>query len=217
MIPNREPSSASGVRRAGPRRSLVFMPLSRLNATGHGMRGVDMKSALAVERNINPPHLRCRTNVTVGDQKHPRRDIRGRCSGMVRSGRSVAARLSVCRVCRSGRSRSASCCCCPKQARWFFGGVSARRLRGRVPDRDRLSQPQRTRALRRPKPRLAPTVSVPDKPLRLLQLRVHVSRYGLSYSSCRRHQKPVSLRPSGARSSHWYMPQRPSSPRAYAE
>jgi hypothetical protein len=34
------------------------------------------------------------------------------------------------------------------------------------------------------------------------------------YSSWRRHQMPVSLRPLGARSSHWYMPQRPSSPRA---
>src|SRR5438128_1213022 len=29
----------------------------------------------------------------------------------------------------------------------------------------------------------------------------------LSYSSCRRHQTPVSLRPLVARSSHWYMPQ----------
>src|SRR6266404_5585390 len=36
----------------------------------------------------------------------------------------------------------------------------------------------------------------------------------LSYSSWRRHQTPVSLRPLGARSSHWYMPQRPSRPRA---
>ena len=36
----------------------------------------------------------------------------------------------------------------------------------------------------------------------------------LSYSSWRRHQTPASLRPLGARSSHWYMPQRPSSPRA---
>jgi hypothetical protein len=36
----------------------------------------------------------------------------------------------------------------------------------------------------------------------------------LSYSSWRRHQMPGSLRPFGARSSHWYMPQRPSSPRA---
>ena len=36
----------------------------------------------------------------------------------------------------------------------------------------------------------------------------------LSYSSRRRHQTRVSLRPLGARSSHWYMPQRPSSPRA---
>jgi hypothetical protein len=36
------------------------------------------------------------------------------------------------------------------------------------------------------------------------------------YSSWRRHQgpPPVSLRPLGARSSHWYMPQRPSNPRA---
>jgi hypothetical protein len=39
----------------------------------------------------------------------------------------------------------------------------------------------------------------------------------LSYSSWRRHQTPVSLRPLGARSSHGYMPQRPSSPRAYVE
>ena len=36
----------------------------------------------------------------------------------------------------------------------------------------------------------------------------------LVYSSWRRHQTLVSLRPLGARSSHWYMPQRPSSPRA---
>jgi len=35
-----------------------------------------------------------------------------------------------------------------------------------------------------------------------------------SYSSWRRHQTPVSLRPLGARSSHWYMPHSPSSPRA---
>ena len=34
------------------------------------------------------------------------------------------------------------------------------------------------------------------------------------YSSWRRHQMPSSLRPLGARSSHWYMPQRLSSPRA---
>ena len=42
----------------------------------------------------------------------------------------------------------------------------------------------------------------------------HGSPQRLSYSSCRRHQMPVSLRPLGARSSHWYMPHRPSSPRA---
>jgi pimeloyl-ACP methyl ester carboxylesterase len=48
------------------------------------------------------------------------------------------------------------------------------------------------------------------------ELRREVDHW-LSYSSWRRHQKPASLRPSGARSSHWYMPQRPSKPRAYAE
>ena len=39
----------------------------------------------------------------------------------------------------------------------------------------------------------------------------------LLYSSWRRIQTPVSLRPLGARSSHWYIPQRPSSPRASVE
>src|SRR6478752_4754100 len=38
--------------------------------------------------------------------------------------------------------------------------------------------------------------------------------HALAYSSWRRHQMAVSLRPRGARSSHWYMPHRPSSPRA---
>jgi hypothetical protein len=37
------------------------------------------------------------------------------------------------------------------------------------------------------------------------------------YSSWRRCQKPDSLRPRGARSSHWYMPHRTSMPRSYAE
>jgi hypothetical protein len=41
----------------------------------------------------------------------------------------------------------------------------------------------------------------------------HDFAQALLYSSWRRHQKPVSLRPLGARSSHWYMPQRPSRPR----
>jgi hypothetical protein len=40
------------------------------------------------------------------------------------------------------------------------------------------------------------------------------TRHWPSYSSWRRHQMPASLRPRGARSSHWYMPQRTSSPRA---
>ena len=44
--------------------------------------------------------------------------------------------------------------------------------------------------------------------------KIDVLAQRLSYSSWRRHQTPVSLRPFGARSSHWYMPQRPSSPRA---
>ena len=38
-----------------------------------------------------------------------------------------------------------------------------------------------------------------------------------AYSSWRLHHTPVSLRPSGARSSHWYAPHRPSRPRAYVE
>src|SRR5262245_26020787 len=42
-----------------------------------------------------------------------------------------------------------------------------------------------------------------------------VLRRRFSYSSWRRHQAlPSSFRPLGARSSHWYMPHRPSSPRA---
>jgi hypothetical protein len=51
------------------------------------------------------------------------------------------------------------------------------------------------------------------------------SRHSLSYSSWRRYQalprrspaptNRLSLRPRGARSSHWYMPQRPSSPRMW--
>ena len=53
--------------------------------------------------------------------------------------------------------------------------------------------------------------------------RVNGARQSASYSSCRWNQLSgasgvrASLRPRGARSSHWYMPQRPSSPRAYAE
>ncbi len=42
----------------------------------------------------------------------------------------------------------------------------------------------------------------------------HDFTHPLLYSSWRRNQRPVSLRPLGARSSHWYMPHRPSSPRA---
>src|SRR4029450_13157022 len=38
-----------------------------------------------------------------------------------------------------------------------------------------------------------------------------------SYSSCRRHHTPVSLRPLGARSSHGYIDQSESTPRAYVE
>jgi hypothetical protein len=59
------------------------------------------------------------------------------------------------------------------------------------------------------------------------RLRAAPPAHVLSYSSWRRYQTAarrspiartiVSLRPRGARSSHWYMPQRPSSPRMYAE
>ncbi len=38
--------------------------------------------------------------------------------------------------------------------------------------------------------------------------------YVPAYSSRRRNQSPVSLRPFGARSSHWYIPHRASRPRA---
>ncbi len=44
--------------------------------------------------------------------------------------------------------------------------------------------------------------------------RHHALQLSAAYSSWRRHQRPVSLRPCGARSSHWYMPQKASSPRA---
>jgi hypothetical protein len=54
-------------------------------------------------------------------------------------------------------------------------------------------------------------VKVARKPCVVLS---HYVVQRLSYSSWRRHQTPVSLRPLGARSSHWYMPQMPSSPRA---
>jgi hypothetical protein len=39
-------------------------------------------------------------------------------------------------------------------------------------------------------------------------------RHWVSYSSWRRHQMPVSLRPRGARSSHAYIPHRTSIPRS---
>src|SRR5262245_30996282 len=55
-------------------------------------------------------------------------------------------------------------------------------------------------------PRGAPLLPCPGPVLR--------HRPPPSYSSWRRHQMPFSLRPMGARSSHWYMPQSPSSPRA---
>jgi hypothetical protein len=44
--------------------------------------------------------------------------------------------------------------------------------------------------------------------------RGNMTRQPLAYSSWRRHHGRASLRPLGARSSHWYMPQRPSNPRA---
>lgn len=59
---------------------------------------------------------------------------------------------------------------------------------------------------------LATGTSPATRPARRL-LEADVTHW-LSYSSWRRHQWPVSLRPRGARSSHWYMPHRASSPRA---
>src|SRR5439155_5703984 len=43
-------------------------------------------------------------------------------------------------------------------------------------------------------------------PIHICFLSPRFYRSARSYSSCRRHQTPVSLRPLGARSSHWYMP-----------
>ena len=74
-----------------------------------------------------------------------------------------------------------------------------------------------TAALRRPKSpagRLARKPCVVRSPVLQLRHDNHDFAQPLLYSSWRRHQTPVSLRPFGARSSHWYMPQRPSSPRA---
>jgi hypothetical protein len=50
----------------------------------------------------------------------------------------------------------------------------------------------------------------------LLQFATACDRYREShvYSSCRRNHGPVSFRPFGARSSHWYIPQSASRPRA---
>src|SRR6266849_5101596 len=79
---------------------------------------------------------------------------------------------------------------------------------------------QRRAELRRPKTlarKLARKPRVVRSPGPRLRHDNHDFAQRLSYSSWRRNQIPVSLRPLGARSSHWYMPQRPSSPRAYAE
>jgi hypothetical protein len=61
------------------------------------------------------------------------------------------------------------------------------------------------------------TCHTPDKVeyLRILVARQrHDIAHRAGYSSWRRHHMPVSLRPLGARSSHTYVPQRASSPRA---
>ncbi len=47
-----------------------------------------------------------------------------------------------------------------------------------------------------------------------LVLHCHRYRDSRVYSSCRRNHGPGSFRPFGARSSHWYIPQRASRPRA---
>jgi hypothetical protein len=82
---------------------------------------------------------------------------------------------------------------------------------------DRRSLPPRRR--RRAAPRCRRTLALASRDLsspgRADDTRDLAQR--LSYSSLRRHQGPVSLRPLGARSSHADMPQMPSSPRAYVE
>src|SRR5262249_24106586 len=66
-------------------------------------------------------------------------------------------------------------------------------------------------------------VDVRDREHDELQLELHVGAAPRpfpqddQYASRRRNQGPASLRPMGARSSHWYMPHIASRPRAYAE
>ena len=88
---------------------------------------------------------------------------------------------------------------------WMFGGFSGHGFklapasaRSPRPDPPRQDQP----AHRSPRPRPLPYLGF--RPGRLL------ARHGACYSSWRRHHMPVSWRPSGARSSHWYMPQAPA-------
>src|SRR5205814_8828273 len=68
--------------------------------------------------------------------------------------------------------------------------------------------------VRSPVPRVRPPVAPPVAPATPRLGYLGGLAEPLLYSSWRRHHTPVSLRPLGARSSHWYMPQRPSSPRA---
>jgi hypothetical protein len=70
--------------------------------------------------------------------------------------------------------------------------------------------------VRHPSPAARPIRSDPAPTASAPMARANGARQDqrLSYSSWRRHQTPFSLRPLGARSSHWYMPQRPSTPRA---
>ena len=59
---------------------------------------------------------------------------------------------------------------------------------------------------------LATVIEAFTEVVRLQRCALYLQR--LSYSSWRRHQRPVSLRPLGARSSHWYTPKNGSTPRA---
>ena len=81
---------------------------------------------------------------------------------------------------------------------------------------DDVLRPLRRRA-RRPANVARPADATPAISIAAAQMG-HMAAYlpgRFPYSSWRRHQgPPASLRPFGARSSHWYMPQSPSSPRA---
>jgi hypothetical protein len=121
--------------------------------------------------------------------------------------------LAVSRRRRSGRRRAAARDSCSTGGRSAPPAIAATRSRSHLRLRGR------GRAARDVRPATSSSLDRTERSDR--------SRHSLLYSSWRRYHPAackspnpciiVSLRPPGARSSHWYMPQRPSNPRTYAE